>query len=31
LFNVAEDRLCWLHIHETWLPEAEYGEQVFDF
>lgn len=27
----ANDRLVWLHIHETWLPEAKHGPACFQF
>jgi len=27
----SNDRLIWLHIHETWLPEAKHAEACFQF
>ena len=27
----AEDRLRWLHIHETWLPEEVMAAGPYDF
>lgn len=31
LFRVEEQRLRWLHIHETWLPEALMAAGPYDF
>ncbi|MEM9191233.1 MAG: SRPBCC domain-containing protein [Myxococcota bacterium] len=31
LFSVTDDRLQWLHVHETWLPAHRISVDVFDF
>jgi len=31
LFRIEGERLTWLHVHETWLPEELVLEDAFDF